>query len=109
MKKLKAMLPQESVIVGQNIAKDVEWLGLREGENFAAMVDLAALLRVWNGERLFSSWDNYLLYKNIIFRQISRVHVFRSAPWRTMLARARNDGHVAAQRHRRRAQVDASL
>lgn len=35
--------------MGQNIAKDVEWLALREGEDFAAMLDLAALLRVWNG------------------------------------------------------------
>jgi hypothetical protein len=27
--------------VGQNIGKDVEWLKLREGEDFASMIDLA--------------------------------------------------------------------
>jgi hypothetical protein len=49
LKRLKAVLPRESILVGQNIAKDVEWLALRENEDFAAMLDLAALLRVWNG------------------------------------------------------------
>lgn len=48
MKKLRAALPKEAVLVGQNIGKDVEWLKLKEGEDFSAMVDLAALLRVWN-------------------------------------------------------------
>jgi hypothetical protein len=48
MKQLRARLPRDAILVGQNIAKDVEWLGLKEGEDFAAMVDLAALLRVWN-------------------------------------------------------------
>lgn len=48
MKQLRSRLPRNSILVGQNIAKDVEWLGLKEGEDFAAMIDLAALLRVWN-------------------------------------------------------------
>ena len=41
-------MPKNAILVGQNIGKDVEWLGLKEGEDFAAMIDLAALLRVWN-------------------------------------------------------------
>lgn len=36
--KLRANLPANSVLVGQNILKDVEWLGLVEGVDFAAQV-----------------------------------------------------------------------
>ncbi len=45
---LRTHLPKDAVLVGQNIAKDVEWLGLVQGADFGSMVDLAALLRVWN-------------------------------------------------------------
>ena len=75
---LRSRLPPTAVLVGQNIAKDVEWLGLSEGRDYAQartrparisrlrratahtrvhtcvhtsaaqMVDLAALLRVFN-------------------------------------------------------------
>ena len=31
MTKLREKLPKDAVLVGQNIGKDVEWLGLREG------------------------------------------------------------------------------
>jgi DNA polymerase III epsilon subunit-like protein len=48
MATLRAALPRNAVLVGQNIAKDVEWLGLVEGVDFGQMVDLAALLRCWN-------------------------------------------------------------
>ena len=45
---LRQALPPGCTLVGQNIAKDVQWLGLREGEDFQGMVDLVGLFRVWN-------------------------------------------------------------
>mmetsp|Transcript_19476 Transcript_19476/g.39709 ORF Transcript_19476/g.39709 Transcript_19476/m.39709 type:complete len:276 (-) Transcript_19476:189-1016(-) len=48
MKMLRQNLPKNAVLVGQNIGKDVEWLKLKEGEDFAEMIDLSALFRVWN-------------------------------------------------------------
>lgn len=48
MQKLRENLPKNAVLVGQNIGKDVEWLQLKEGEDFAGMIDLAVLIRVWN-------------------------------------------------------------
>ncbi|KAL1500430.1 hypothetical protein AB1Y20_013087 [Prymnesium parvum] len=59
---LRAALPSSAVLVGQNILKDVEWCGLVEGRDFAMMVDLAALLRVWNpkfGSYTYFSQDHY--------------------------------------------------
>jgi DNA polymerase III epsilon subunit-like protein len=48
MQKLRENLPKNAILVGQNIGKDVEWLNLKEGEDFASMIDLAVLIRVWN-------------------------------------------------------------
>jgi hypothetical protein len=48
MARLRKNLPRDAILVGQNIAKDVEWLCLKEGEDFASMIDLAALFRVWS-------------------------------------------------------------
>lgn len=45
---LKRALPKEAVLVGQNIGKDCEWLGLQEGVDFASLVDLQGVWRVWN-------------------------------------------------------------
>ena len=45
---LRQHLPPNAVLVGQNIKKDVEWLNLAEGLDFASMIDLVALFRVWN-------------------------------------------------------------
>ena len=36
---LRLTLPKHAVLVGQNIAKDVQWLGLTEFADFAGMVD----------------------------------------------------------------------
>jgi len=46
--KVKSLLPKEAVLVGQNILKDVQWLKLTEGQDFAGMRDLAGLWRVKN-------------------------------------------------------------
>ena len=45
---LRQYLPRNAVLVGQNIRADVQWLGLQENADFASMVDLAGLFRVWN-------------------------------------------------------------
>jgi hypothetical protein len=48
MTQLRQALPKDAVLVGQNIMKDVEWLGLQRGVDFGGMLDLAGLLRCWN-------------------------------------------------------------
>ena len=48
---LRSHLPPNAILVGQNIKKDVEWLQLVEGLDFASMIDLTALFRVWNPQR----------------------------------------------------------
>jgi RNA exonuclease 4 len=53
--RLRLTLPKHAVLVGQNIAKDVQWLGLTEFADFAGMVDLAGLWRVWNKQ--YNSWS----------------------------------------------------
>jgi RNA exonuclease 4 len=45
---LRACLPNTAVLVGQNILQDVQWLGLREGADYASCMDLAGLYRIWN-------------------------------------------------------------
>lgn len=47
---LRGALPPSAVLVGQNIRKDIEWLGLTEGVDYAACIDLAGLTRVWNAQ-----------------------------------------------------------
>lgn len=48
---VRRTLPPHAVLVGMNILKDVEWLGLEQGKDFQDMVDLSALFRVWNAEK----------------------------------------------------------
>ena len=45
---LRQYLPPQAILVGQNIAKDVEWLGLQEGRDFQQLLDLTGLDRIWN-------------------------------------------------------------
>jgi RNA exonuclease 4 len=47
---LRAALPSNAFLCGQNIAKDIEWLGLKEGTDFVCAIDLAALFRVWTAD-----------------------------------------------------------
>lgn len=51
---LRQHLPKHAVLVGQNIRSDVQWLKLDEGRDFAGMIDLMGLLRVWN-----EKYNNY--------------------------------------------------
>ena len=39
---------RKAFLVGQNVSKDIEWLGLREGEDFKGVVDLCGVWRTWN-------------------------------------------------------------
>jgi RNA exonuclease 4 len=48
---LRKNLPTNSILVGYNILKDVQWLGLVEGVDFSHLIDLSALFRVWNVQR----------------------------------------------------------
>ena len=52
---LRAALPRDAVLVGQNIGADVKWLGLREGEDFRGLLDLQGLFRVFNTQ--YNSWS----------------------------------------------------
>lgn len=52
---LTQALPASAVLVGQNIAKDVQWLGLKEGQHYLQMMDLTGLFRVWNPK--YKSWS----------------------------------------------------
>lgn len=45
---LRACLPRNAVVVGQNISTDIKWLQLREGQDYASLVDLVGLFRAWN-------------------------------------------------------------
>ena len=52
---LRTALPKHAVLVGQNIGKDVQWLGLEDGQDFESMLDLAGVWRVWN--KKYNSWS----------------------------------------------------
>ena len=55
---LRAVLPPTAILVGQNIMQDVRWLGLVEGRDFASLMDLQGLFRVWNPKyRTYSVWS----------------------------------------------------
>ena len=42
---IKRLLPKNSVLVGQSINHDVEWLGLVPGKDFSRMVDISEIFR----------------------------------------------------------------
>lgn len=48
---LRAHLPPNAILVGQNILKDVQWLQLAEGVDYFALVDISLLFRIWNPSR----------------------------------------------------------
>lgn len=48
---LRAHLPPNAILVGQNIQSDVHWLQLAEGVDYHSFIDLATLFRVWDGNR----------------------------------------------------------
>ena len=48
---LRSRLPSSAALVGTNIGQDAKWLGLTAPGDCALLVDLAALLRAWDGSR----------------------------------------------------------
>ena len=48
---LRAHIPPNAILVGQNILKDVQWLQLAEGVDYLQLIDISALFRVWNASR----------------------------------------------------------
>ena len=75
IERLRATLPRHAVRVGQNIAKDVQWLNLVEGSDFASMVDLAGLWRVWNAQ--YKSWSVFgqdHLVKTLLGAEVAAQH-----------------------------------
>ncbi len=54
---LRQVLPSSATLVGHSIGKDVGWLGLAEGKDFAGLIDLAGLFRVWNAK--YNSWSMF--------------------------------------------------
>jgi len=45
---LRQYLPPTAILVGQNIAMDITWLGLQDGQDFQQLMDLTGLYRIWN-------------------------------------------------------------
>lgn len=48
---LRAHLPPNAVLVGQSIQKDVQWLQLAEGVDYASLIDLCGIFCIWNPSR----------------------------------------------------------
>jgi len=45
---VKKILPTTALLVGQSVTKDTEWLGLKEGVDFAGVIDLNGLWRAFH-------------------------------------------------------------
>ena len=52
---IRQYMPQTAILVGQNIAQDVTWLGLQDGRDFHQLMDLCGLYRIWNPK--YKSWS----------------------------------------------------
>ena len=65
---VRRCIPREnSVLVGQNVAKDIEWLQLKEGVDFGAIVDLAGVWRTWNPKfKTFSVFSQDHLIRTLL-------------------------------------------
>lgn len=72
---LRSALPKDAVLVGQNIAKDVEWLGLREGVDFSHLMDLTGLFRIYNPKyKSHSVFSQDHLAKTLLSWDVSAQH-----------------------------------
>jgi len=56
---IRSELPSNAVLVGQNITMDLQWLGLRSGEDFRSFIDLRDLWRSWSPH--YKSYTHYSL------------------------------------------------
>jgi DNA polymerase III epsilon subunit-like protein len=75
MQILRQHLPRHAILVGQNIFKDAEWLGLKDGEDFAQLMDLTGLFRIWNEKyKSFSVFSQDHLAKVLLAWDVSGSH-----------------------------------
>lgn len=70
------MIPSDAVLVGQNVRQDVLWLeGLKEGTDFAALMDLQGLYRVWNARyKSYSMWSQDQLCRVLLGQHVTDEH-----------------------------------
>lgn len=72
---VKTHLPKSAILVGQNISKDVEWLGLKDGEDFGQLMDLTGLFRIYNPKyKSYSVFSQDHLAKTLLQWDISETH-----------------------------------
>jgi hypothetical protein len=72
---VKRQLPRTAILVGQNIAKDVEWLGLKDGEDFGQLMDLTGLFRIYNPKyKSYSVFSQDHLAKTLLQWDVSGTH-----------------------------------
>lgn len=72
---LRACLPRTAVLVGQNIRSDIQWLSLQEGRDFAGLVDLMGLYRIWNEQyKSFSQFSQDHLAKTLLAWDTTQPH-----------------------------------
>ena len=45
---VKALLGPDVVLVGQGIKSDIEWLGLKQGKDYASIIDLGEMFKTYN-------------------------------------------------------------
>lgn len=64
---LKQLLPPESVIVGQSIKKDLEWLLLEKDVDYKQMFDVADLFRI-----PMQSMNGTIRYRNFSLRHVAK-------------------------------------
>mmetsp|Transcript_27973 Transcript_27973/g.85831 ORF Transcript_27973/g.85831 Transcript_27973/m.85831 type:complete len:374 (-) Transcript_27973:311-1432(-) len=48
---LRAVLPKNAVVVGQNVSQDATWLNISAPNDFASLLDVAALFRVFDATK----------------------------------------------------------
>jgi RNA exonuclease 4 len=48
---VRSSIPNNAIIIGTNVLKDIQWMQLSEGVDYSSMIDLTALFRVWNPTR----------------------------------------------------------
>ncbi|GLD92656.1 hypothetical protein PINS_up001235 [Pythium insidiosum] len=64
---LRQILPRDSVIVGQSIKKDLEWLGLQKEDDYKQMFDVADLFRI-----PMQSKNGTIRYRNFSLRHVAK-------------------------------------
>jgi hypothetical protein len=59
VEKVRALIGPNVVLVGQRPKGDIEWLGLKEGIDYAEAIDIGASFRTWNAR--YKDWNWFSL------------------------------------------------